>query len=141
MTLMELINESAVQNVTIWNPASLLQTITLPVYQALITSAPTPNINEPPHRIGWRPLDESGRRRGRDQGLKRGAKDGLYLRNMENRVDFIKLGGQFESYHDRTEHLSHNKWFNIFGSQFTCGKSEVNVFGRRPDLLTTLVML
>ncbi len=48
------------------NPASLLRTIPLPVYQVLITSAPTPNVNEPPHRIGWRPLNESGRWRGRD---------------------------------------------------------------------------
>ncbi len=91
MTLMELINESAVQNVASWNPASLLRTITLPVYQLLITPAPTPHINEPPHRIGWQPLNESGGRSGRDQGLKGGAKDGLYLGNMENRVDFIKL--------------------------------------------------
>ncbi len=101
MTLMELINESAVQNVASWNPASLLRTITLPVYQLLITPAPTPHINEPPHRIGWQPLNESGGRRGRDQGLKGGANDGLYLGNMENRVDFIKLWGQFESHHHR----------------------------------------
>ncbi len=66
MTLMELVNESVVQNVASWNPASLLRTIPLPVYQVLITSAPTPNVNEPLHGIGCRPLDESGRRRGRD---------------------------------------------------------------------------
>ncbi len=29
----------------------------------------------------------------------------------------------------RTEHLGHNKRSNKFGSQFTCGKSEVNVLG------------
>ncbi len=70
MMLMELINESTVQNVASRNPTSLLRTITLPVYQVLITSASTPHINEPPHRIGWRSFDESGRRRGGDQGLK-----------------------------------------------------------------------
>ncbi len=93
MMLMELINESAVQNVASRNPASLLQTITLPVYQVLITSASTPHINEPQHRIGWRHFDEFGGWRGGDQGLKRRAKDGLDLGNMENRINLIKLWG------------------------------------------------
>ncbi len=66
-----------VQNVMSRNPASLLRTITLPVYQVLVTSAPMPHINEPLHRIGWRSLDESGRRRGGDPGLEAGAKGGL----------------------------------------------------------------
>ncbi len=52
-------------------------------------------------------------------------------------MDFTKLWGQFESHLHRTEHLSHNERSNKFGSQFTCGKSEVNGFGRQPDLLTT----
>ncbi len=90
---MELIDESSVQNVASRNPASFLRTITLPVYQVLVTSAPTPHINEQPHRIGCRSLDESGRRRGGDQGLDGGAKDGVDLGNMENRVDLIKLWG------------------------------------------------
>lgn len=71
MTLIKLINESAIQNIASRNPASLLRTITLPVYQILMTSTPTPHINEPPYCIGWRPLDEPRRRRGRGQEIGR----------------------------------------------------------------------
>jgi len=46
MTPMELVDESAIQNVASRNPASLLRTITLPVYQVLVTSTPTPHINK-----------------------------------------------------------------------------------------------
>ncbi len=56
ITLMKLINKSTVQN--------------------------GPHINEPPHRIGWRPLYESRRQRGRYQALEGGAKDGSFLGNM-----------------------------------------------------------
>ncbi len=59
MTLMELINESTVQNVVSRNPAYLLRTITLTVYQVLITSDFMHHINELPYRIGWWPFDES----------------------------------------------------------------------------------
>ncbi len=110
ITLMKLINKSTVQN--------------------------GPHINEPPHRIGWRPLYESRRQRGRYQALEGGAKDGSFLGNMENPADFLKLWGSFEPHRHRTEHLSNNKWSNKFGSQFMCGKSEVNVLRRQPDLLT-----
>lgn len=93
MTPMELVNESAIQNVTSRNPASLLRTIALPVYQVLITSTPPSHIKEPPYRISRRPLNESRRRRDRGLGLKGGANDGLYLRDMKHRVDILKLGG------------------------------------------------
>ncbi len=93
MTPMELVDESAIQNVASRNPASLLRTITLPVYQVLVTSTPTPHINKSPYRIGRRPLDESGRRGGRGLGLKGKANDGFDLRYMKNLVNVLKRGG------------------------------------------------
>ncbi len=93
MTPMELVDESAIQNVASRNPASLLRTITLPVYQVLVASTPTPHINKSPYRIGRRPLDESGRRGGRGLGLKGRANDGFDLRYMKNRVNVLKRGG------------------------------------------------
>ncbi len=92
-TPMELVDESAIQNVASRNPASLLRTITLPVYQVLVTSTPTPHINKSSYRIGRRPLDESGRRGGRGLGLKGRANDGFDLRYMKNRVNVFKRGG------------------------------------------------
>ncbi len=83
MTPMELVYESAIQYVASRNPASLLRTITLPVYQILVASTPSPHINEPSYRVGRQPLDESGRRRGRGLGLEGGANDGLYSRYMK----------------------------------------------------------
>ncbi len=93
MTPMELVDESAIQNVASRNPASLLRTITLPVYQVLVTSIPTPHINKSPYCIGRRPLDESGRWGGRGLGLKGRANDGFDLRYMKNRVNVFKRGG------------------------------------------------
>ncbi len=98
MTPMELVDESAIQNVASRNPASLLRTITLPVYQVLVTSTPTPHINKSPYPICRRPLDESGRRGGRGLGLKGRANDGFDLRYMKNRVNVFKRGGLFESH-------------------------------------------
>ncbi len=93
MTPMELVDESAIQNVASRNPASLLRTITLPVYQVLVTSTPTPHFNKLLYRIGRRSLDESGRRGGRGLGLKGRANDGFDLRYMKNRVNVFKRGG------------------------------------------------
>ncbi len=93
MTPMELVDESAIQNVASRKPASLLRTITLPVYQVLVASTPTPHINKSPYHIGRRPLDESGRRGGRGLGLKGRANDGFDLRYMKNRVNVLKRGG------------------------------------------------
>ncbi len=61
MTPMELVYESAIQYVTSRNPASLLQTITRPVYQILVTPTPPPHIKELSYSVDRQPLDESGR--------------------------------------------------------------------------------
>ncbi len=56
-------------------------------------STPTPHINEPPHHIGWGPLDESKRRVWGGSGVEGGGKEGHDLRNMENQVDLLKMWG------------------------------------------------
>ncbi len=89
MTLMKLINESAVQNVASWNPASLLRTITLPVYQILVTSTPTPHIDELPHCIRWRPSMSLGGGEAEVRGWRGERKTGLILETWKTGWIFL----------------------------------------------------
>ncbi len=92
MTPKELVDESAIQNVVSRNAASLLRTITLPAYQVLVTSTPTPHINKPPYRISQWPLNESGRRGAEVWGWRGERMTGLILDTWKNGWIYLKGG-------------------------------------------------
>ncbi len=93
MTPMELGYEGAIQYIAGRNPASLLRTKTLPVYQILVAPTPAPHIKESSYGVGRQPLNESGRRWGRGLGLERGANNGLDSRYVKYRINSFKKGG------------------------------------------------
>jgi len=93
MMPMELGYEGAIQYIAGRNPASLLRTETLPVYQILVTPTPAPHIKESSYGVSRQPLNESGRRWGRGLGLERRANNGLDPRYVKYRMDSFKQRG------------------------------------------------
>ena len=87
MPAAEVSDEGGIQDVTRRPPAPLLRTVALPVHEVLEAPTPPTHVQQPPHRVDLRALDDArrgGRWRVRDQGA---GYDGLDTGDMEGGMD------------------------------------------------------
>ena len=104
MIAVEIINEGLVHYVSGWNPQPLFGTITLPVYQKLLSPAPAPYSQQLLNFVDRTTVHHFRRRRWFECWNEGAVFHGLDLADVEGGVD-AQGSGQAKAYSSRTDDL------------------------------------